>query len=129
MKQQPFSIKERVKSFAYAIDGLKVLLQEEHNARIHLCSGIVVILIGLLFRISIIEWLFIVGSTGAVISMEALNSAVENIADFISPDHHELIKKIKDLAAAAVLVSAVTAFIIGSIVFLPKIINLVTTLI
>lgn len=125
MQQQSFSIKKRVQSFSYAINGLKILFKEEHNARVHAFSTIAIIILGLFFQISTIEWLFIIGSIGAVISMEALNSAIENIADFISPDQHDLIKKIKDLAAGAVLISAASAFVIGSIIFLPKILNLV----
>tara|TARA_B100000795_G_C22806541_1_gene445287 strand:+ start:12677 stop:13054 length:378 start_codon:yes stop_codon:yes gene_type:complete len=125
MKPQPFSIKKRIKSFSYALRGLKVLFKEEHNAKIHACSVIVVIIASLLFQISSIEWLFVIASIGAVISMEAFNSAIENIADFVSPDQHELIKKIKDLAAGAVLSSALAALAIGSLIFLPKIINLI----
>ena len=102
-----------------------MLFKEEHNAKIHACSGIVVIIASLLFQISSIEWLFVTASIGAVISMEALNSAIENIADFVSPDRHELIKKIKDLAAGAVLSSALAALAIGILIFLPKIINLI----
>jgi diacylglycerol kinase len=124
MQQESFSITKRIKSFGYAFNGLKVLLIEEHNSRVHIFASISAIILGAYFKINSTEWLFIVASIGAVISMEAINSAVEGIADFISPDYHELIKKIKDLAAASVLVSAFTAFTIGLIIFLPKITNL-----
>lgn len=124
MQQESFSITKRIKSFGYAFNGLKVLVVEEHNARVHIFASILVIILGAYFKINTTEWLFIIASIGAVISMEAINSAVEGIADFISPDYHELIKKIKDLAAASVLISAFAAFVIGLIIFLPKITNL-----
>ena len=59
---------------------------------------------------------------GLVITSEIINSAIENISDFISPEKHDLIKKIKDLSAAGVLISAITAFVIGLIIFIPKLI-------
>ncbi len=124
MQQESFSITKSIKSFGYAFNGLKVLVIEEHNSRVHIFASISVIILGTYFKIDSTEWLFIVASIGAVISMEAINSAVEGIADFISPDYHELIKKIKDLAAASVLVSAIAAFTIGLIIFLPKFTNL-----
>jgi undecaprenol kinase/diacylglycerol kinase (ATP) len=124
MQQESFSITKRIKSFGYAFNGLKVLVIEEHNSRVHISASILVIILGVYFKINLIEWLFIVASIGAVISMEAINSALEGIADFISPDYHELIKKIKDLAAASVLVSALATFLIGLIIFIPKFMNL-----
>jgi len=71
-----------------------------------------------------LEWIAVVVAFGFVIAMEIVNSAIENIADFVSPEKHEMIKKIKDLAAAAVLIAAITAFIIGLIIFVPKILLL-----
>jgi diacylglycerol kinase len=123
MKNQKFSISRRLKSFRYAFNGLKILLKEEHNARIHLMAAIVVVIAGVFFETSTSEWIAIIFAIGFVISAEIINSSIENIADFISPEKHEKIKKIKDLAAAGVLISAVTALIIGMIIFLPKILE------
>jgi len=120
MKQQKFSIIKRIKSFVYAFNGLKILIKEEHNSRIHFFATIVVLIASIVLKISLFEWIAIIFAIGFVISLEVVNSAIENIADFISPEKDEKIKKIKDLAAAAVLISAITAFIIGLIVFLPK---------
>lgn len=120
MKQQRFSILKRIKSFKYAFNGLRILIKEEHNARIHLLATICVIMAGLFLKISLNEWIAIVFSIGLVFSLEIINSSVENIADFISPEKHETIKKIKDLSASGVLISAITAFVIGLIIFLPK---------
>lgn len=124
MKQQRFSISKRLKSFKYAFNGLRILIKEEHNARIHLFATICVIIAGLFFNISINEWIGVIFSIGLVFSLEIINSSIENIADFISPEKHEMIKKIKDLSASGVLISAITAFIIGLIIFIPKILKL-----
>lgn len=124
MKNEKFSILKRIKSFKYAFNGLRVLIIEEHNARIHLMATILVLIAGVFFKISVIEWGMIAFSIGFVFSMEAINSAIENLSDFVSPNKHKLIKKVKDLSAAAVLISAITSLIIGCLVFIPKIINL-----
>jgi diacylglycerol kinase len=124
MKQQRFSISKRLKSFKYAFNGLRILIKEEHNARIHLFATVCVIIAGLFFNISMNEWIGVIFSIGLVFSLEIINSSIENIADFISPEKHEMIKKIKDLSASGVLISAITALIIGLIIFIPKILNL-----
>jgi diacylglycerol kinase len=124
MEHQKFSIIKRIKSFGFAFNGLKILIKEEHNSRIHLFAVFCVLVAGFFFKLSANEWIAVVFAIGFVISLEILNSAIENIADFISPEKHYLIKKIKDLAAAAVLISAITAMITGLIVFLPKILAL-----
>jgi len=124
MKGKKFSIKRRLQSFGYAFNGLKILLKEEHNARIHLLAAICAVVASIVFRISLYEWVVVIFAIGFVLVMEILNTIVENIADFISPNIDKRIKKIKDLSAAATLISAIVALIIGIIVFLPKIIEL-----
>ena len=124
MEQEKFSIKKRLESFKYAFNGLKLLLKVEHNSRIHLFVTICVIIAGFLFCISLFEWMLIVFAIGFVFSMEIINSSIEKLADFVSPAKHETIKIVKDMAAAAVLVSAITAAIIGLIIFIPKIMDL-----
>ncbi len=115
-----FSILKQLKSFEFALCGLKILIKEEHNSRIHLLATVCVLIAAFVFRISTSEWIAVIFAIGFVITLEIINSAIENIADFVSPEKHELIKKIKDLAAAGVLVSAITALTVGLIVFLPK---------
>ncbi len=117
---------KRIKSFGYAFQGLFTLLREEPNARIHILALVVVIVAGALFRVSATEWLVLILMCGVVISLEILNSVVERIADFVSPDRHPEIKKIKDLAAAGVLVAAITSVAIGLIIFLPKLISVIS---
>lgn len=123
-KDQKFSIKKRIKSFSYAWDGIKTLFAEEHNARIHLAVTLVVITLGLAFEISSSEWIVICLIVGLVFACEILNSAIENICDLVSPNYNEYVKKAKDLGAAATLVSAIVAIIIGLFIFAPKFYNL-----
>jgi len=93
------------------------MIREEPNARIHLVAAIFVILIGFLLKITPLEWIAILFAIGFVFAMEMVNTALENLCDFVSPEKHEMIKKIKDLSAAAVLVSAIVAAVIGFLVF------------
>ncbi|MGB3589229.1 MAG: diacylglycerol kinase family protein, partial [Tunicatimonas sp.] len=113
MSSKRFSLSDRIKSFRYAISGLRVLFKEEHNARVHLAITFLVIILGVFFGLSVTEWVVIVLTIGFVLVTEILNTAIEDIADFISPQRDVRIKRIKDLGAAAVLLSAVTAVVIG----------------
>lgn len=123
MKRNRFSLQKRLESFGFAFNGLIILFQEEHNSRIHFLVAFCAVIAGVWLKISTIEWLLIVLSIGFVITLEIINSAIENISDFISPEKHEMIKKIKDLTAAAVLIGSITSLTIGLIIFLPKIIE------
>jgi diacylglycerol kinase len=100
---------------------LKIALKEEHNMRIHFAATCCVLALSIFFNINIYEWVAIIFAIGFVITMELINSAIENMADFISLEKHETIRKIKDLSAAAVVISALIALSIGLIVVLPKI--------
>ncbi|MBP5983561.1 MAG: diacylglycerol kinase family protein [Fluviicola sp.] len=121
MKKVNFSIAKRIKSFGFAFNGLRILFHEEHNSRIHFFASVLVVIAALLFKLNTYEWFAIIFSIGLVVTAEIINTAVENIADFLTTEQNNHIKKIKDLAAAAVLVSALTALTIGLIIFLPKI--------
>ncbi len=125
MKSQHFSISKRLKSFTYAFNGFKILFKEEHNARIHTAIGILVLILSVYFGLNINEWMAILFSIGLVFSAEIFNSAIENLCDFVSPQWNDKIKKVKDLSAAAVLLSAIIAVAIGIIIFIPKWIALV----
>lgn len=95
--------------------------KEEPNFKIHFVATIVVVAAGLYFKLSTTEWLAIIIVIGLVLVTELLNTSIENIADFISPARHEKIKTIKDIAAAAVLISTIVALVVGLLVFAPKI--------
>lgn len=124
MKDQKFSISKRVASFRFAFNGLKILLKEEHNARIHLVIALCTLIAGAIFRLSAYEWIAISFAIGFVFVVELINTTIEHITDFVSPERHERIKKIKDMAAASVLISALTALAIGLIVFVPRILSI-----
>jgi len=121
MEHNKFSISKRLKSFVFAFNGLLILFKEEHNSRIHLIATAIVLTAGVLFELNFYEWIAITFSIGFVITVEIINTVIENVADLISPDKNDRIKKIKDLSAAAVLISSITALTIGLIVFIPKI--------
>ncbi|MNJ85549.1 Undecaprenol kinase [compost metagenome] len=125
-KGNSFSITDRIKSFRYAFAGLKTLFIEEHNARIHLISALVAITLGFVFKISPNEWIFLVVVISLVFLCEAFNTALEALCDYVQPEKHPQIKKVKDLAAAAVLISALSALITGIIIFAPKFISVCT---
>lgn len=116
-------LKGRVQSFQHAFDGLKILWPTEINIRIHsVCTGLAV-LAGILFRISGIEWVAVVLVIGAVWSAETFNSAIERAVDLSTLEQRPLAKQAKDLAAAAVLIAAITSVIVGLIIFLPKVLS------
>lgn len=121
MPKNKFSVKKRLQSFVHAFRGLFDFLSTEHNAWIHITAAFVVIIAGWYFSISIGEWMAVLICIGMVISAEAMNTSIEEICDFISPEKSEKIKKIKDMAAGAVLFVAIIAFIVGCIIFGPKI--------
>ena len=123
-KNKNFSIRKRVKSFKYAFSGLNSLLRSEHNSRIHLVAAVLAIALGILFKISVAEWLYIALVIGMVFMAELFNSAIEELADKVSAEYNERIKRIKDYCAAAVLVSSIVAIIIGAIIFIPRILLL-----
>ncbi len=125
MSNKKFSLLERIKSFPYAYNGMKILFREEHNARVHLFVAIAAIALGFILKIGVLEWVAVILVIGLVFITEIINTSIENIADFISPERHDKIKVIKDLAAAAVIISAIISVIIGLIIFLPKLIVLI----
>jgi len=120
-EKKRFSIIARIKSTADAWRGLKIFVKSTHNSWVQIFFSILAIYLGFLLKISNIEWVMIIFSIGLVIVSEALNTAFEIDIDLTSPNYHPYARDIKDVAAGAVLVSAVVAGIIGLIIFLPKI--------
>ena len=116
----PFSLMARFQSLRHALQGINTLLGEQHNARIHLVIALAVVAAGFVLKIDRGEWLIIVLLIGWVLSMEAFNSALEYLCDLVNRDEHPLIGKAKDVAAAAVLFSALSAAVIGLLIFLPR---------
>ena len=120
MNNPKFSIIDRIKSFKYAFNGLKLFFVNDHNGRVHLFAAIIAISLSFYLKISNSEWIAIITVIAAVFVAEIINSSIEKLADVVSPEIHPKIKIVKDLAAAAVLVAAFLALAVGGIVFLPK---------
>jgi diacylglycerol kinase len=111
----------RYHSFGYAFHGFKILFTEEVNARIHVVGAVVVIAMGFWLDVSAAEWLVLSIVMGLVFAFEIMNTAIENLADYVSPSKQYTIKKVKDLGAAGVLASVFMAVATGLIIFIPKI--------
>jgi diacylglycerol kinase len=120
MERTKFSFHSRLKSFKFALAGLRELLIREHNARIHLAATAGVIVAGFVFRVSATQAAVLAVVTGGVWITEILNTVVERVMDFVYPEDHPEIKYIKDLAAGAVLAAAFTAVVAGLLIFIPK---------
>ena len=106
-------ISERIKSIGYALEGLKTLFKKEPNAIIHGAITLMVIFLGFYFEVSKTEWITLLIMIGLVFSLELINTAIENLCNLISMEKNVQIKRIKDLSAAAVLVAAIIAVLIG----------------
>lgn len=102
-----------------------MVIRSEKNMQIHLIVAFLVIIAGFLLSISITEWLICLLCFGLVISAEMINSSIETIVDLISPEKNELAGKAKDIAAGAVLVTAVFSAAAGLIIFIPKLIKVI----
>jgi diacylglycerol kinase (ATP) len=124
MKSDKFSLKSRIGSFRFALNGIRSLLKYEHNSRIHFIAAIITIVLGIIFSISLSEWAIVLIVIGIVFITELFNSSIESLADRIDPEWNEEIRKAKDYAAAAVLVSAVIAASAGCLIFIPKLLAL-----
>lgn len=114
-------MKKFILSFKYAIEGIITGIKEERNIKIHLLAVVVVIAMGIIYKISKIEWIICIALFGLVISSELINTAVENTVDLITDEKKELAKKAKDTAAGAVLVNAIISAIIAGFIWIPKI--------
>lgn len=119
------SIKKEIRSFICAFRGIFYAFKNETHLKIHAIVALVVCVSGFVFKISANQWLVCLFCIGLVVAMELINTTIEKIADFISPEHNFIIGKIKDIAAGAVLVCAIISVIIGMIIFIPKIFALI----
>ncbi|HEL1612965.1 MULTISPECIES: diacylglycerol kinase family protein [Streptococcus] len=114
--------RELMASLDFAMSGLLTAFKEERNMKKHLASAVLVVLAGLIFQVSVTEWLFLLLSISLVIAFEIMNSAIESVVDLASDYHfHLLAKNAKDMAAGAVLFVSGFALLTGLIIFVPKI--------
>ena len=120
METRPFSINARLRSFLFAWQGLRRFILSEHNTWIHVVATIAVILMARFYPVTHYEAIALTFSIGMVWITEVLNTAIEKMMDRLAPGPHPMTGYIKDLAAGAVLLAAITAVITGLIVFIPK---------
>ena len=117
--KRPFEFTGRVRSFKYAGQGVWLTLKSQHNAWIHAMATAVVLVAGYVLGISRIEWCVIVLACAAVWTAEALNTAFEYLADATTKEFHPVIGQAKDVAAGAVLITAIAAVVVALLVFGP----------
>ncbi|WP_159020529.1 diacylglycerol kinase [Algibacter sp. L3A6] len=119
-KKESFLV-NRLKSVGLAFKGAVLLLKTEASIKIQFTLGVIVTIAGFYYNISTTEWLIQLLAIALVMCAEGVNTAIEAIADFIHPEHHEKIGLIKDIAAGAVFIAAIFTSIIGLIIYIPKI--------
>ena len=117
-------LKRFFNSFKYSMEGLEYAYKAEQSLTIHCLAVLVVMFLGLFFKITQFEWLVCFILFGLVMATELINTSLEAVVDLTCPEFHPLAKIAKDTASAAVFVFAVVAFISGLIIFIPYIMNL-----
>jgi diacylglycerol kinase len=114
-----FSLRSRATSFRYAFSGIAAVIRTQPNAWIHTLASVSVVGLGLLFRVSGLEWCVLILAIALVWMAEAMNTALEFLADAVNPRQHPLVGKAKDAAAGAVLLAAIGAAVVGLIILGP----------
>lgn len=120
MQSESNFIKNRIKAVTYAFKGFWILITSEHSIITQLIIGFIMTIFGFVMKISATEWMFQFFAIGLVLVAEALNTAIEKMADFIHPEYHKKIGTIKDIGAGAAFFAALIAIIIGFIIYIPK---------
>ncbi len=115
---------KKLDSFGYALAGLRLGWREEANFRFQALAAAVATVLGVMLSISRVEWLFLLAWFSIVLTAEAFNTAFEELCDMVRATHDPHVAKIKDVAAAAVLISSAGAFVTGCVIFLPRIFTL-----
>jgi diacylglycerol kinase (ATP) len=123
-EMRPFQFTGRVRSFRHAIAGVLRMIRCQHNAWIHAAATLIVLTAAFLLRVSAADWCWIILAISIVWTAEALNTAFEFLADAASPEFHPLVRDAKDVAAGAVLLTAIAAAVIGAIIFWPYVAGL-----
>ncbi len=120
MSNKETFLKNRLKGIGYAVKGAWLLLKNEASIKVQVAIAVLVTIAGFYFKISTNEWVLQTLTIAIVLSTEGLNTAIEEIADFIHPEYHPKIGYIKDIAAGAVFFTAIAALIVACIIYIPK---------
>ena len=121
MNKKDSFLKSRLKGMSYALKGAKMLILNEASIKVQSVIAIIITIAGFYFQITTTEWMIQILTIAVVLSAEGLNSAIEEIADFIHPEQHPKIGYLKDIAAGAVFFTAIAAILIACIIYIPKI--------
>ena len=116
-------VRKNLRSFRFAIEGIWTLFRFENNAKIHLLAAGIVVIAGFWLQLDRIEWALVLTQVALVLAAEAFNTAIEKLADVVSPERHPQIKAVKDLSAGAVLLVVILAVIVGTLIFGTKLIE------
>lgn len=122
-EREAFSVAARIRSFRCALRGVRDTIVSQHNAWIHAVATVAACALGLLLDLSKLEWCAIALAIAGVWAAESFNSALESLCDVASPEFHPRVQKAKDMAAAAVLIAAVGAAVVGVLVFVPPLLR------
>lgn len=121
---RPFTFQGRLRSVRLALRGVRAMLRTQHNAWVHAVATLLVVAAGLAFGVSSADWCWLILAIMAVWTAEALNTALELLADAASPEFHPLVGQAKDVAAGAVLIAAVGSVAIGVLTLGPHVMSL-----
>lgn len=120
MEQREGFLINRIKSIGFAFKGAFLLVKTEASIQIQFVIAIIMTLAGFYWNLSATEWALQCLAIGLVMAIEGLNTAVEKLSDFVHPQKHSKIGFIKDISAGAVFIAAVTAIVVGFIIYYPK---------
>jgi diacylglycerol kinase (ATP) len=118
-----FSVAARLKSFSYAFAGFAFMLRTQHNAWLHLLATIGVVVLGFALNVSADDWRWLIAAMALVWIAETVNTAFEHLCDVVQPEFHVSVRRSKDIAASAVLVSVIGAALLGAITFVPYVLR------
>jgi diacylglycerol kinase len=118
-------MKKLFKSFGYALNGMKIAFKEERNMKIYLYISLGVLIAGFISKLTAMEWIAIVLCIAVVLVAELFNTVIENIMDYLFPEHNLVAGKVKDISAAAVTICAIMSVIIGAIIFGNKLLDII----
>jgi len=121
---RPFQFTGRVRSFRHALIGILRMVRCQHNAWIHVAGTVVVVGAGFFAGLTGAEWCWIILAISIVWTAEALNTAFEFLADAASPNFHPLVRDAKDVAAGAVLITAIASVVIAVVIFWPHVMKI-----
>jgi diacylglycerol kinase (ATP) len=114
-----------VRSFGFAFEGLATLVRTQPNFWVHLVAAVAALGLGVVLGLSTAELGLIVVTSAVVLVVESVNTALEALCDLVSPDYHPMVKRVKDIAAAAVLIAALAAVAVALLLFGPRFLSLV----